>query len=84
MLGQVNRLAALSDKGYDDIVSAALQLVGEREAHCLAPRHAPGLVSALDRLGFEPAGEFCAMAKRLAKPAGELAPKRAEEAIPAN
>ncbi len=84
VLGQVNRLAALSDKGYDDIVSAALQLIGEREAHCLAPRHAPGLVSALDRLGFQPAGEFCAMAKRLAKPAAELTPKRTEEAIPAN
>lgn len=80
-LGQVNRLAALSDSGYDDIVSAALQIVGEREAHCLAPRHAPGLVSALDRLGFEPAGEFCAMAKRLARPARGLAPETANEAV---
>jgi len=81
VLGQVNRLAALSASGYDDIVSAALQLVGEREAHCLAPRHAPGLVSALDRLGFQPSGEFCAMAKRLAKPAEELTPESAKEAI---
>ncbi|HEY5625513.1 MAG TPA: hypothetical protein VIT93_03385 [Dehalococcoidia bacterium] len=84
VLGQVNRLAALSDGGYDDIVSAALQIIGEREAHCLAPRHAPGLVSALDRLGFEPAGEFCVMAKRLAKPARELAPEAARDAIPAS
>ncbi len=81
VLGQVNRLAALSESSYDEIVSAALQLVGEREAHCLAPRHAPGLVSALDRLGFEPSGEFCAMAKRLAKPAEELKPESAKEAI---
>ena len=84
VLGQVNRLAALSDRSYDDIVSAALQIVGEREAHCLAPRHAPALVSALDRLGFEPAGEFCAMAKRLAKPAAELTPESAKEAITAS
>jgi hypothetical protein len=82
--GQVNRLAALSDNGYDEIVTAALQLLSEREAHCLAPRHAPGLVSALDRLGFEPAGEFCAMAKRLAKPARDLTPESAKEALPAN
>jgi len=81
VLGHVNRLAALSESGYDEIVSAALQLVGEGEAHCLAPRHAPGLVSALDRLGFEPAGEYCAMAKRLAKPAEELMPEAADEAI---
>ena len=84
VLGQVNRLAALSESSYDEIVTAALQLIGEREAHCLAPRHAPALVSALDRLGFEPAGEFCAMAKRLAKPAGELAPESAKKAITAS
>jgi len=80
-LGQVNRLAAISESSYDEIVSAALQLIGEREAHCLAPQHAPGLVSALDRLGFQPAGEFCAMAKRLTKPAEELTPESAKEAI---
>jgi hypothetical protein len=80
--GNVVRLGVITNQGYDDIIAAALQTAGEREVFCLAPDHAPGLVSALDRGGFAPLGEFTVLAKRLAKPVNELAHEAAKEALP--
>ena len=80
--GQIVRLGLLSCAGYDDFASAALQTAGEREVFCLAPDYAPGLISALDRSGFSPAGDFAVLAKRLARPVNELAREAANEAIP--
>jgi hypothetical protein len=82
MPGGVSRITALGRGGYDDLISAGLQVLGEREAFCLAPDHSPGLCAALVSHDFEPVGSYTSLAKRLAKQVGELARETAKEAIP--
>jgi hypothetical protein len=80
--GDVSRVTALSSSGYDDLLACGLSLLGGQEAFCLAPNHSLGLRSALERLDFEAAGTYTVLARRLAKPAAELAPERSKEAVP--
>ncbi|MEX1193461.1 MAG: hypothetical protein WD904_11390 [Dehalococcoidia bacterium] len=77
-----SRIAALSTGSYDYLMAAGLQVLGEREVFCLAPQHAPGLTSALVRVGFGPVGDFETLAKRLARTVEELSPESAKKAIP--
>ena len=47
---------------------------------CLVPDYDPATGRRrCERLGFEPAGEYMSMAKRLAKPVEELAPETIEQ-----
>ncbi|HUF52207.1 MAG TPA: hypothetical protein VMR52_00350 [Dehalococcoidia bacterium] len=82
MTGDVSRITALGTGSYDDLISAGLQLLGEREAFCLAPDYAPGLAAAFERHDFEPVGAYTSLAKRLTQRVGELAPETANDAIP--
>jgi len=82
MPGDVSRITALSSAHYDDLLTAGLSVLGGRETFCLAPDHAHGLPSALDRLGFEPIAAYTVLAKRLARTVEELAPEPTKKAIP--
>ena len=85
--GQVGRIHVLgldSSAPYQEMARAALSLVKNRPVFCLAPDHNGGLAAALRSLEFEPVGTYTAMAKRLARPVGELVREKAGTAVPAN
>ena len=48
------------------------------------PDYDAGAGLALERSGFEPAGSYVLLAKRLAKPSEELVPERSGTAVPVN
>ena len=81
MAGSIGRLYAMAESGpCDTLLAAGLDLLQDREVFSLVPDYHPELASALERHGFEPAGEYITLAKRLAKPSEELA--HAAEAVP--
>jgi hypothetical protein len=83
MAGGIGRIYAMAENGpYDDLLAAGLDLLQDRDVFSLVPDFQPELASALERYGFEPAGEYISLAKRLAKPSEELAREQAGEAVP--
>jgi hypothetical protein len=82
--GSIGRVGAMSADGrYLDLVEAALGQLRGRDIYCLVPEYNHGLASAVMELGFEPAGRYSAMARRLARPVQELATEQTSEAVPA-
>ena len=83
MTGQIGRLSALAERGpYDDLVATGLHLLHERDVFCLVPDYNPEMASALERHGFQPVCTYISCAKRLAKPAGELAAEKRSKPVP--
>ena len=84
--GQEGRFSLLVHPERRDVeafINVALaHLADSRTIFCLASaRHEP-LARLLRRLGFQPAGDYVALARRLAKPVQELVPEKAGTAIP--
>lgn len=84
--GQEGRLALLVHPDYrqgDALVRAvASRLAGSRAVLCLVPSYGGAIVRPLRRQGFQPAGEYLLLAKRLAEPAAEVLPERVSTAVP--
>ncbi|MDO8616991.1 MAG: hypothetical protein Q7T33_14880 [Dehalococcoidia bacterium] len=84
--GQTGRFQVLSQHGYDDIddlLAAALaRLSQSASVFSLIPHYNGAATAALSRHGFEPAGDYVMLAKRLAKPAEEVVQETAGKAIP--
>jgi len=68
-----------------DLLRAGLSRLADYDSVlCLASEHEAGLAAALEELGFQPEGNYIAMAKRLVKVARELVPETAGTAVPVN
>jgi hypothetical protein len=85
--GQVGRLAILAESGNAAPVRETLDVALSRLAQssqilALTPHYAPAVVAALEDAGFEAAGDFVTLAKRLAKPAEELVQEATGKALP--
>ncbi len=84
--GPVRRFSVLSRSESvtaTDFVRAALSRLSYRPGTLsLVPEHNPAVVRALREAGFVEAGEFVVLAKRLARPVGELAQEAAGSAVP--
>ena len=67
----------------DALARAALaHLAGRQPLFCLLPTYADDLAPALLRLGFQPAGEYVLLAKRLLRVAKEMTPQEVGRAVP--
>jgi hypothetical protein len=83
MPGHVGRISVMSERGpCDDLLAAGLDILQDREVFCLVPDHDPEMASALERHGFQPFCTYQSYAKRLAKPAAELAAETASKPVP--
>jgi hypothetical protein len=86
LTGQTGRFSLIAQSTrYDlqELVLAALsRLHASRNVLCLVPEYSSGWAASLQRLGFEPVAEYTSYAKRLVKPAEELAQEAAGQAIP--
>jgi hypothetical protein len=86
--GDTGRLSLLSSSrgvGLDALIEAATARLGKSEqVLALVPEQDVGLGAAFERQGFEPAGNYLMMAKRLTQTAQELVPETAGTAIPVN
>jgi hypothetical protein len=84
--GGEGRFRLLHRQGSGDVealAQAALaSLGGKRSFLCLLPTYADGLAPALLRQGFQPAGEYVLLAKRLLRVAEEAAPEKVGQAVP--
>ena len=84
--GQPARFSLLQGQASIDLDAvareAAARLSGSRSYLCLAPSYGQSLAVALKGLGFEPAGEYVALAKRLLRPAEEMTPEKVSSAVP--
>ena len=82
--GRFSLLTLVERQDRETLLRAALaRLADSRCLVCLVPTHDPALAQSLERLGFAPAGEYVALAKRLLKPAEELAPEKVGAVVPA-
>jgi hypothetical protein len=86
LTGQTGRFSLIAQSTrYDlqELVLAALsRLHASRNVLCLVPEHSSSWAASLQRLGFQPVAEYTSYAKRLVKPAEELAQEHAGQAIP--
>lgn len=87
--GHVARLAILAEPGNAGLVRETLgvalsRLAQSSEILALTPHYIPAVVSALEDAGFEAAGDYVTLAKRLAKPAEELVQEATGKALPAS
>jgi len=86
--GQTGRLLVLAGSrrvGLDDIIGAATAKLSKSERMlALVPEQDIGTASAFERQGFEAAGSYLLLAKRLTKTAQELVPETAGTAVPVN
>jgi hypothetical protein len=83
-VGRFSIMTASSRVGIDELVRACLaRLSQSRRIQALVRDDNLGLVRSLLDAGFEPAGSYVALAKRLVKPAEELSPESASTAVPA-
>ncbi len=84
--GRPGRLALIAQPPAGDhkaiVQAAAARLPGSHPLLCLVPDFDTALERALRRLGFGGAGRYVTLAKRLVKPAQELAPERVGTAVP--
>ena len=84
--GQTGRFSLIAQSTrYDlqELVLAALsRLHASRDVLCLVPEYSSGWAASLQRLGFQPVADYTSYAKRLVKPAEELAQEAAGQAIP--
>jgi hypothetical protein len=86
--GDTGRLALLSatrSVSHDALIAAAMARLSKSEQILtLVPEHDIGLAGAFERQGFEPAGNYTLMARRLVQTVQELAHETAGTAIPVN
>jgi hypothetical protein len=83
MPGQIGRISALAEHGpYDQLLGAGLDLLQDRDVFCLVPDYNPELASALERYSFEPVCTYASYAKRLTKPASEVATETTSNPVP--
>jgi hypothetical protein len=86
LTGQTGRFSLIAQSTrYDlqELVLAALsRLHASRDVLCLVPEYSSGWAAGLQRLGFQPVADYTSYAKRLVKPAEELAQEAAGQAIP--
>ena len=79
--GQTGRLSVLSTSrsaSLDDVIGAAAAKLSKSDALLsVVPEQDVGLAAAFERRGFEPAGSYLMMAKRLTRTARELVPETA-------
>jgi len=86
--GQLGRFSLLAHPDRADAealvrVAAAL-LAGSRSVIGLVPAHDSAQARSLGQIGFAPAGDYVALAKRLLKPIEEIVPEKVGTAVPAN
>jgi hypothetical protein len=86
--GNAGRIAVVSGSrtvAYDDLISAGLaRLSRSEQVLALVPEEEAGLAAAYERLGFEAAGNYRLMARRLTRNIGKLVPETAGTAVPVN
>ncbi len=86
--GQAARLTALLGSRnitMDELLASAIKHIGSYQSvFALAPDYDAGLLLALERLGFQPAGRYVVMAKRLVRPAEELVREPSGTAVVVN
>jgi hypothetical protein len=86
LTGQTGRFSLIAQStryGLQELVLAALsRLHASRDVLCLVPEYSSGWAVSLQRLGFERVADYTSYAKRLVKPAEELAQEAAGQAIP--
>ena len=79
--GQTGRMSVVSTSrsaSLDDVIGAAAAKLSKSEALLsLVPEQDVGLAGAFERQGFEPAGSYLLMAKRLTRTARDLVPEAA-------
>jgi hypothetical protein len=83
--GHPARLAALgSGAVLEALVSLALHRLHDNDGPALAlvPDHCSGLARLLEERGFEPAGRYATLARRLIKPVGEFAAEPVQTPVP--
>ncbi len=77
--GQTGRLSILSTSrsaGLDEVIAAAVAKLAKSEVLLtLVPEQELGMAAAFERQGFQPAGSYLMMAKRLTRTAQELVPE---------
>ncbi len=83
--GRVSVLSSSRDVSLDALIAAAMARLSKSEqVLALVPEQDIGLATAFERQGFEPAGSYLLMARRLVQTVQELAPEPASTAIPVN
>jgi hypothetical protein len=86
LTGQTGRFSLIAQSqryGLQETAIAALsRLHASRNVLCLVPEYSSGWAACLERLGFQPVADYTSYAKRLVKPAEELAQEHAGQAIP--
>ena len=88
MRGNAGRLAVVSSSrsvAFDELIAAGCaRLSKSQQVMALVPEEEAGLGAAFERQGFEAAGSYVLMAKRLTKAVGKLVPESAGTAVPVN
>ena len=86
--GQMGRFSLLAHPNRGDVEAlvrvAAAFLADSRSVISLVPAHDPTLGRTLRQMGFAPAGDYAALAKRLVKPVEEMVPEKVGTAVPAS
>jgi hypothetical protein len=86
LTGQTGRFSLIAQSqryGLQETALAAIsRLHASRSVLCLVPEYAGALAACLERVGFRAVADYTSYAKRLVKPAEELAQEHAGQAIP--
>jgi hypothetical protein len=83
MPGSLGRINVLAERGpYDNLLGAGLDVLQDRDVFCLAADYNAELISALERLSFQPVARYLSLAKRLTKPVEQPARESTSEAVP--
>jgi hypothetical protein len=83
MPGSLGRINVLAERGpYDSPLGAGLDVLQDRDVFCLAADYNAELISALERLSFQPVARYLSLAKRLTKAVEQPARETTSEAVP--
>ncbi len=83
MPGSLGRINVLAERGpYDSLLGAGLDVLQDRDVFCLAADYNAELISALERLSFQPVARYLSLAKRLTKAVEQPARETTSEAVP--
>jgi len=83
MTGSLGRINVLAERGpYDSLLGAGLDVLQDRDVFCLAADYNVELISALERMSFQPVARYLSLAKRLTKPVEQPARETTSEAVP--
>jgi hypothetical protein len=83
MPGSLGRINVLAERGpYDSLLGAGLDVLQDRDVFCLAADYNVELISALERMSFQPVARYLSLAKRLTKPVEQPARETTSEAVP--